>query len=233
MGMEKIRRFDHIGEGGEKTSCAYQLNKDAKALLLHLNEEGMLSESLGLVETLARDCFVPFSYLGIGLKEGEIALPFPSVSPFGKRLLRGDADKAIDKVIRITAQLKLRYPELESLPIVLGGYSLCGLLSLYASYRSSLFPYIASCSPSLWYEGWMEFIKEENCLAKKLYVSLGDREEKSKNKVFSKVGEVTRGYTSYLKEEGYDVTLVYNKGGHFNDPEQRMADGFRFHLESL
>ena len=42
----------------------------------------------------------------------------------------------------------------------LGGYSLAGLFALWAAYRTDRFQGIAAASPSMWFPGFSEFMKE-------------------------------------------------------------------------
>ena len=61
---------------------------------------------------------------------------------------------------------------------VIGGYSLGGLFSLYAAVNTDLFRTVLSCSSSLWYPGFLDYLKEHPFKAThpKLYMSVGDQE---------------------------------------------------------
>ena len=58
-------------------------------------------------------------------------------------------------------------------------------------------------------------------------MSLGDREEKTKNKVMAKVGNRTRRQTEILKDDPNVEKLIFewNEGGHFDEPLKRGAKG--------
>ena len=43
---------------------------------------------------------------------------------------------------------------------VIGGYSLGGLFSMYAAVNTDLFGTVLSCSSSLWYPGFLDYLKE-------------------------------------------------------------------------
>lgn len=47
---------------------------------------------------------------------------------------------------------------------------------------------IAAVSPSVWFEGRGEYAKTNDIQTEKVYLSLGDREEKAKNKRLAAVG---------------------------------------------
>ena len=61
---------------------------------------------------------------------------------------------------------------------VIGGYSLGGLFSLYAVVNTDLFGTVLSCSSSLWYPDFLDYLKEHPFKAAhpKLYMSVGDQE---------------------------------------------------------
>lgn len=80
------------------------------------------------------------------------------------------------------------------------GYSMAGLFALWAMCRTDAFSVYASCSGSLWYDGFVEYLKKTSpktsCC---VYLSLGDREEFSRNPLFAGVGNATREIAAYLK----------------------------------
>ena len=61
---------------------------------------------------------------------------------------------------------------------VIGGYSLGGLFSLYAAVNTDLFGTVLSCSSSMWYPGFLDYLKEHlfNAAHPKLYMSVGNQE---------------------------------------------------------
>ena len=115
----------------------------------------------------------------------------------------------------------------------IGGYSLAGLFSLWAFYESGCFDGAASCSGSLWYPGWVDYAKRtvppEGSI---VYLSLGDREEYTKNQVMAQVGSCIQNQYELLMHDKNIAHCTYelNSGGHFKDPEERMAKGFSWFL---
>lgn len=109
---------------------------------------------------------------------------------------------------------------------ILMGYSLGGLVALYALYKSNTFGKIGSLSGSLWFDGWVEFMEDNlpmNTEAK-VYLSLGRGEERSKNQRLAKVGDCTKKATDILKQQlkvKENVILQWNDGGHFTETLQR------------
>ena len=72
---------------------------------------------------------------------------------------------------------------------VLVGYSMAGLFAVYALFNTDAFLKIGSVSGSLWYPNFVEFIKNNEVLhsISTFYMSLGDKEKKTKNKIMSQV----------------------------------------------
>ncbi|MDF2674376.1 MAG: esterase [Clostridiales bacterium] len=106
------------------------------------------------------------------------------------------------------------------------GYSLGGLVSLYALYTCRTFGKIGSLSGSLWFEGWTEFMESNMTkdTGAKVYLSLGEREEHTRNQRMAKVGDCTRKAAEILKQQlksESNLTLVWNNGGHFTEIPQR------------
>ncbi len=108
----------------------------------------------------------------------------------------------------------------------LGGYSLAGLFALWAAYRTDLFQGIAAASPSMWFLGFAEFMKENEIRTRRVYLSLGDREAKTRNSVMATVGDRIREAHTLLCGQGIDCTLEWNAGNHFVDSDKRTAKAF-------
>ena len=128
---------------------------------------------------------------------------------------------------------------LEALPtapayVVLAGYSLAGLFALYAMVRTDVFARVASASGSLWYPGFVEYARSHAPARKPdaLYLSLGDREGRTRNPLMRPVEDNTRQLAEYYRGLGIPMTLEMNPGGHFNDPNGRMARAIAWILES-
>jgi len=106
------------------------------------------------------------------------------------------------------------------------GYSLAGLFALWCLYNADIFSACGSCSGSLWYPGWEKYFKARDINEMdRLYISLGKKEEKTKNRVMATVGENTRDFYSYVKATGKteNIRLEWNEGGHFNDVATRLS----------
>lgn len=111
--------------------------------------------------------------------------------------------------------------------IALAGYSLAGVFAVYAMYRTDRFARIASASGSMWYPGFMDFVKshEPAALPQKMYLSLGDREARTRNQIMTTVEKNTGALYDYYKSLGVEAVFEMNPGNHFRDAAQRMAKG--------
>ena len=110
--------------------------------------------------------------------------------------------------------------------VYLGGYSLAGLFALWAGYQTDRFDGIAAASPSVWFPDFTQYMRDNRMQVGRVYLSLGDREERTKNPVMSRVGEAIREALAVLEGEGIDCILEWNKGNHFKDADLRTAKAF-------
>ena len=113
-------------------------------------------------------------------------------------------------------------------------YSLAGLFALWTAYETDIFSAIASCSGSLWFEQWDEYVLHHQIKHKSnIYLSLGGKEEKTKNPVMARVGDRTRIQERILRNDPKvkQTTLEFNSGGHFADAQKRLAKAVKWLLE--
>ena len=72
----------------------------------------------------------------------------------------------------------------------------------------------------------MDYVADKTPMAKSIYLSLGDKEEKTKNPVMAQVGNAIRMQYDRLAGQMENVVLEWNQGNHFVDADKRMAKGF-------
>ena len=171
----------------------------------------------------------PFSLAAFAVDDWNEALsPWPAPPVFGDAAFGGGAERTL-RFVADTLLPRLRKawaPE----RFCLGGYSLSGLFALWAACRTDDFDGAAACSPSVWFPGWMEYAEKHPIRAGRVYLSLGDREEKTKNRAMARVGDCARGQYELLKRQGVACVLEWNPGNHFAEPDLRMARGFAWLL---
>lgn len=144
--------------------------------------------------------------------------PWPAPAVFGNEDFGNGAGETLTEILEVCQdEDKIYY---------LGGYSLAALFSLWAAYQTDRFAGIAAASPSIWFPGFVNYMKSHAIRCSNIYLSLGDKEEKTRNAVMAKVGDCIRDGYAWLKEHGIDCTLEWNKGGHFKEPELRTARAF-------
>lgn len=151
--------------------------------------------------------------------------PWEAPSVFGDQGFGGKADSTLVYIRDFVV------PELtggRDTKIYIGGYSLAGFFALWAAYQTDMFSGVVAASPSVWFPGWIDYAEGNNIKAEKVYLSLGDKEEKTRNPVMKMVGNNIRRQIELL--EGYphciDCVLEMNRGNHFKEPDLRTAKGF-------
>ena len=112
----------------------------------------------------------------------------------------------------------------------LGGYSLAGLFALWAAYETDVFDGVAAVSPSAWFPGLVEFVEAGMPKTRSVYLSLGDKEAKTRNPVMATVGDAIRQIHAHLEKGGAQTVLEWNAGNHFKEPDLRTAKGFAWLL---
>ncbi len=109
----------------------------------------------------------------------------------------------------------------------IAGYSLAGLFALWAVYQTDLFDRAASISGSLWFDGFLDFMRANTPKAKLVYLSLGDREKAIKNPRLAAVEDCTVQAVELLRVHGVSTVFEMNQGGHFRDIPTRIARGIQ------
>lgn len=115
---------------------------------------------------------------------------------------------------------------------VVAGYSMAGMFAIYVPYVSKAFSRCVSASGSLWYPGFAGFVESSVPVRvpESAYLSLGDREHRTRNPVLSKVAECTERVRAALERRGAEVLLESNPGNHFRDADLRLAKGIAWTL---
>jgi len=158
--------------------------------------------------------------------------PWKSPAVWGKECFGGKAAGTLRFLTgQVIPTLKQQFALPGNVRIILGGYSLAGLFALWASTQTALFSGVAAASPSVWFPGWMEFEQQNPIQAQCIYLSLGDREERTRNATMAAVGDNIRALHRELAGRGKNCTLEWNNGGHFKDTDLRTAKAFRWAME--
>lgn len=204
----RIFRAVQIGRGGPSVFWGTGAHETPEALIERLEGQNLL-----LVAYQAEDWNRCFS-------------PWPAPPAFGGEGFAGEGAQTLRWLTDECApQIAARFGAREKL---LCGYSLAGLFSLWAFYETGAFAGAASCSGSLWFPSWQDYMRGKAAPpGSRVYLSLGEREERTKNRAMRSVGDATRAQYAAMQNDGnlQRFALQWEPGGHFNEPEARLARG--------
>ena len=150
--------------------------------------------------------------------------PWEAPAVFGKENFGSGASETLGEVLKLCGDRSRTY--------YIGGYSLAGLFSLWAAYQTDVFKGAAAASPSIWFPGFAEYMKQNEIKTNTVYLSLGDREEKARNPIMATVGDRIREAHVLLKDQGVNCILEWNEGNHFKDADIRTAKAFAWVLNN-
>ncbi len=77
--------------------------------------------------------------------------PWPAPAVFGKDDFGDGAEELLTEILKLCQD--------ESKIYYLGGYSLAALFSIWAAYQTDKFAGIAAASPSIWFPGFVDYMK--------------------------------------------------------------------------
>lgn len=199
---------------------------DASVVLIQPLDEHDLPMLESEVRHIRELTEIPFRLTAVQVQNWARDLsPWKAPAVFGKEDFGDGAEETLRQILQLTDDRKKTY--------ILGGYSLAGLFALWSVFHSDAFFGVAAASPSIWFPGFLDHIKERKCHCGAVYLSLGDREEKTRNPVMRTVGErICEGY-ELLKASGVETALAWNQGNHFKDPDIRTAKAFAWVMQRL
>ena len=228
VGKELINKA-LINKGNTKTEIAAACIQEADKERLSANGRDIYEHTP--IDIEAEKIFdvshseIIFANFGVANWNNELS-PWSADAVFKNQPFRGNAENTLNFVKDIfIPELVARYSLPSDIKIVIGGYSLAGLFSLWAAYRTDIFHAVAAVSPSVWFPGWIEFAAQNHICADNVYLSLGNREEKTNNKVMAKVGENIRLQKNIFDTHKITSILEWNEGNHFKNVEERVAKG--------
>jgi len=144
--------------------------------------------------------------------------PWKAPAVFGTEEFGDGAADTLAEVLKLCIDRDKRH--------IIGGYSLAGLFALWAVYQTNVFAAAAAASPSVWFPGFLDYMKDRRPQTGSIYLSLGDKEEKTRNPVMAAVGTRIREVHEVLKGQGIETALEWNPGNHFKDADIRTAKAF-------
>ena len=183
--------------------------------------EGMDKEASLIRKLAGRD----FHLLAVRVDWYQDLSPWPAPAVTGNISFGDGAEETLKNILKLTGKPGKKY--------ILGGYSMGGLFALWAARRTEVFSAVAAVSPSVWFPGFTEFLTTSGIQTGRVYLSLGDREEKTRNPVMAAVGNRLREIHAWLQSQAVPCCLEWNKGNHFVDLEERMAKGFAWAVKGI
>jgi predicted alpha/beta superfamily hydrolase len=179
---------------------------------------------------LNMDC-PEFNLLSVGYLNWDHAMsPWycPSLAP-NDNPCTGGADEYLE--VLLNSILPEAKSMIKGTPAFTGiaGYSLAGLFALYAITKFDCFDRAASMSGSLWFPDFKDYVLSTPTMKRpdKIYLSLGDREAKTRNRILQTVQVNTELIAAHYRDQGLDVTYELKPGNHFRDPAIRSAKGIK------
>ena len=106
------------------------------------------------------------------------------------------------------------------------GYSLGGLFALYAFVREARLCACACLSGSVWYEGWVDWLRANapDCSGRYAYFSVGKKEKRA-GLPFRHVEEDLAACAEILRARGCKVDVSLGPGNHMQHVGERLAAG--------
>ncbi|WP_293813104.1 hypothetical protein [uncultured Phascolarctobacterium sp.] len=204
----------------------YQGNRDAKIVLLQIigeHELPFIEDELSHIKAVTQSTEFLFITVQVDSWNDDLSL-WPAAPIFGEAGFAGNAEKLLTRIKNeVIIPLSSVSPDIK---IFAGGYSLAGLFVLWAGYQTNLFEGIAAVSPSVWFPGFVDFVHNNKILTNRVYLSLGDKEAKTRNQILAQVANDIRDVYRSLEDYRLSSILVWNQGNHFKEPALRMAKGF-------
>ena len=146
--------------------------------------------------------------------------PWPAIGVFKKaKPFGGRAASFLNKLTNEIIPNTERELGIENAERTLLGVSLSGLFAVWAAFNTDVFANIISISGSLWYDGFVEWMKEQtpSPRLKKVCMMLGEKEKNAKEKRMATVEERTLAAADILKTKSQAaVSFELVEGTHFS-----------------
>ena len=193
-------------------------NKNSKNILI----QAIGNHELNIIESEVQainQSTIDYHLLAVKVEDWNVELsPWEADAIFGDKGFGAGASDTIEEIIGLCTDKSKDY--------YIGGYSLSGLFALWSAYQTDVFKGVAAVSPSIWFPGFLDYMKTNTIKTGNVYLSLGDKEAKTRNQYMSKVADRIEEAYKLLKSRQVNTFFEWNKGNHFAEPDIRMAKGF-------
>ena len=204
------------------------INENSEYLLIQFVDEHDVEVLENEYKIISEGVSIPFSLVAVKVQDWNNELsPWEAPAVFGKHDFGDGAGETLKYLTdELLPKIKSDYGITDDTKLILGGYSLAALFALWCGYNTDVFYGVAAASPTVWFNGWIEYARESDFYAEKVYLSLGDKEEKARNQTMAKVGDCIRQQEQIFREKGVPCVLEWNEGNHFKDSDLRTAKAF-------
>ena len=194
-------------------------NPNADNILIQLVDDHDLELIENEVRSISENSIKDFKLITLKVSDWNRDLsPWKAPAVFGKDDFGGEATDTLAEIKELCSDKNKKY--------FIGGYSLAGLFALWAAYQTDIFSGVAATSPSIWFPGFVDYMKANSIYSDTVYLSLGNKEEKTRNPVMSTVGDRIREAYDCLRNQNVNCTLEWNEGNHFKEADIRTAKAF-------
>lgn len=200
-------------------------NPEADTILIQPTGEHELASLENEVREIEKRTSKEFRFIATKVENWNDDLsPWKAPAVFKTEDFCGGASKTLENIVALCADKNRKY--------YIGGYSLAGLFALWAACQTDIFSGVATASPSVWFPGFIDYMKTYKIKSQNVYLSLGDREEKTRNPVMAQIGNCIKEEYRCLLENGINCILEWNKGNHFKEADIRTAKAFAWILNN-
>jgi len=200
-------------------------NPEADTVLIQPTGEHELASLENEVREIEKRTSKEFRFIATKVENWNDDLsPWKAPAVFKTEDFGGGASKTLENIIALCVDKNRKY--------YIGGYSLAGLFALWAACQTDIFSGVAAASPSVWFPGFIDYMKTYKMKSQNVYLSLGDREEKTRNPVMAQIGNCIKEEYRCLLENGINCILEWNKGNHFKEADIRTAKAFAWILNN-
>lgn len=213
--------------------CTLHVVGTPQNILLQPVDNHDLEELSDAIAYLQQSVNGGFLHVAVPISKWNAELTPWSAPPVFGKIPFGDGASAtlLYLLSEVLPTVRASYGLPETLPVVLGGYSLAGLFALWCAYQSVPFAAIVAASPSAWYKDWLAYAAEHQPTVQHVYLSLGDKEDKTKTKLMATIKQDMLRQEEIFRQKGINCTMEWNEGNHFQDNGKRMAKGFAWALK--
>lgn len=148
---------------------------------------------------------------------------FKKAKPFG-----GKAPVFLDKLTKQIIPEKEKALGIDNAERTIVGVSLSGLFSVWSGFNTDAFTNIISISGSLWYDGFIDWMKDKTLSPsiKKVCMLLGEKEKNAGDKRMATVEDRTQTAAEIMRKNKASVTFELVEGTHFSPIMPRLERGF-------